>query len=166
MTGEAPDHLPASENERPDKLNNTLWILTEVYYPEEISTGYYLTSIAEGIARSRTVKVITGQPKHMSRGQRAPKHQTHNGVEIFRAWGTTFDKNVFIGRLVNMFTIGLSVFFRSLRFFRKGDQVLVVTAPPSLPVTTALAALIRGASFTLLVQDFFPARLKVLTPRS
>ena len=25
----------------------TLWILTEVYYPEEISTGYYLTEIAE-----------------------------------------------------------------------------------------------------------------------
>jgi colanic acid biosynthesis glycosyl transferase WcaI len=55
-----------------------------------------------------------------------------------------------------MFTIGLSVFFRSLRSFQKGDQVLVVTAPPSLPVTTALAALIRGASFTLLVQDSYP----------
>jgi len=32
----------------------------------------------------------------------------------------------------------------------------VVTAPPSLPVTTTLAALLRGASFTLLVQDSYP----------
>jgi colanic acid biosynthesis glycosyl transferase WcaI len=111
MTGEAPDHpRPASDEVRPDMPNNTLWILTEVYYPEEISTGYYLTSIAEGIARDRTVKVITGQPKHMSRGRRAAKRETHNDVEIFREWGTTFDKNVFVGRLVNVHDRAVRVF--------------------------------------------------------
>ncbi|MBP9665476.1 MAG: glycosyltransferase family 4 protein [Pyrinomonadaceae bacterium] len=136
--------------------DNTLWVLTEVYYPEEMSTGYYLTSIAEHLAKLRKVNVITGQPKHMARGVRAPKRETHNGVDIFRAWGTTLDKNVIAFRLVNMLTIGLSVFLSSLRHFRKGDQVMVVTAPPSLPVTTALAALIKGTSYTLLVQDSYP----------
>ena len=136
--------------------DNTLWVLTEVYYPEEMSTGYYLTSIAEHLAKTRKVNVITGQPKHMARGVRAPKHETHNGVEIFRAWGTTLDKNVMAFRLINMLTIGLSVFVYSLRHFKQGDQVLVVTAPPSLPVTTALAALMKGASYTLLVQDSYP----------
>lgn len=135
---------------------NTLWILTEVYYPEEISTGYYLTEIAEGLAKQRTVKVITGQPKHMSRGQRADKHEWRNDVEIFRASGTTLDKNVFLFRLFNMLTIGISIFLKSLRLFKKGDHVMVVTAPPSLPVTTALACLIRGASLTLCIQDSYP----------
>ncbi len=135
---------------------NTLWILTEVYYPEEISTGYYLTEIAEGLAKDRVVKVITGQPKHMSRGQLAPKYEVRNNVEIFRAGGTTLDKNVFVFRLVNMLTIGISIFLRSLKLFKKGDQVMVVTAPPSLPVTTALACLIRGASLTICVQDSYP----------
>ena len=55
-----------------------------------------------------------------------------------------------------MLTIGVSIFIKSLRLFQKGDQVLVVTAPPSLPVTTALATLLRGANFTLLVQDSYP----------
>ncbi len=136
--------------------DNTLWVLTEVYYPEEMSTGYYLTSIAEHLAKSRKVNVITGQPKHMARGIRAPKRETHNGVDIFRAWGTTLDKNVMAFRLINMLTIGLSIFLYSLRHFKQGDQVLVVTAPPSLPVTTALAALMKGASYTLLVQDSYP----------
>ena len=136
--------------------DNTLWLLTEVYYPEEISTGYYLTSIAEGLARDRTVKVLTGQPKHMSRGERAPKRDHRNGVDIIRAWGTTLDKNILIFRLVNMLTIGISIFFKSIKLFRKGDQVLVVTAPPSLPVTTVVAALLRGAGFTILVQDSYP----------
>lgn len=148
MGDETPDHKHTHDN--------TLWVLTEVYYPEEISTGYYLTSIAEGIAASRTVKVITGQPKHMSRGQRAPKKEVRNGVKIFRAWGTTLDKNVMAFRLINMLTIGLSVFFHSLLHFRKGDRVLVCTAPPSLPVTTTLATLIKGANLTLLVQDSYP----------
>ena len=138
------------------QTDNTLWILTEVYYPEEISTGFYLTAIAEGLASNRTVKVLTGQPKHMSRGQRAAKREVRNGVEIFRAWGTTLDKNVMIYRLINMITIGISIFLKSLSRFRKGDQILVVTAPPSLPVTTTLAALIKGASLTLLVQDSYP----------
>ena len=140
----------------PDDMTSRLWILTEVYYPEEISTGYYMTAIAEGLAEGRTVKVLTGQPKHASRGLKAPKRETRNGVEIIRTSGTTLDKNIFLFRLINMFTIGVSMFFQSIRHFQKGNHVLVVTAPPSLPVTTALAALLRGASFTLLVQDSYP----------
>jgi colanic acid biosynthesis glycosyl transferase WcaI len=135
---------------------NTLWVLAEVYFPEEISTGYYLTAIAEGLGRTRKVKVVTGQPKHMARGKRAPAREVRNNVEIIRVWGTTLDKNVFLFRLVNMATIGISTFWRSLGLFSAGDQVLVVTAPPSLPVTTAVACLFRGASFTLLVQDSYP----------
>ena len=140
----------------PDDKTSRLWILTEVYYPEEISTGYYMTAIAEGLAEDRTVKVLTGQPKHASRGLKAPKLETRNGVEIIRTSGTTLDKNVFLLRLINMLTIGVSMFFQSIRRFQKGDHILVVTAPPSLPVTTTLAALLRGASFTLLVQDSYP----------
>ncbi|MBK8467133.1 MAG: glycosyltransferase family 4 protein [Chloracidobacterium sp.] len=130
--------------------------MTEVYYPEEISTGYYLTSIAEGLAENFDVKVLCGQPKHMSRGMRAPKREVRNGVEIFRAAATTLDKNVMLYRLFNMFTIGVAMFYNSLKRFRKGDQILVVTAPPTMPVTTAFASLLRGASYTVLVQDSYP----------
>lgn len=133
-----------------------LWILTEVYYPEEISTGYYLTSIAEGLAKDFDVKVLCGQPKHMARGVTAPKFEIRNGVEIYRASATTLDKNVMLNRLTNMFTIGVAMFYNALKRFRKGDRILVVTAPPTMPLTTALAALLRGASYTVLIQDSYP----------
>jgi colanic acid biosynthesis glycosyl transferase WcaI len=150
---------PSDDQDRPQisaESRRRLWILTEVYYPEEISTGYYLTSIAEGLAGRFDVRVLTGQPKHMSRGLRARKRESRNGVEIYRASATTLDKNVMLYRLTNMFTIGVAMFYNSLKRFRRGDNVLVVTAPPSLPVTTALASLIRGASYTVLVQDSYP----------
>ena len=57
---------------------------------------------------------------------------------------------------VKTLPLGLAMFYNSLKRFSKGDKVLVVTAPPTLPVTTSLAALIRGASYAILVQDSYP----------
>src|SRR5678815_3294112 len=133
-----------------------LWIVSELYYPEETSTGYYLTRIAEGLAVDRDVKVLCGQPTYSARGIVAPKHEIHKGVEIFRASGTTLDKNIIAFRLLNMITLGLSIFFSALRNFRKGDRVLVVTTPPSMPFVVAVAALAKGASYVPLIHDNYP----------
>lgn len=139
-----------------DKTKKRLWIVTELYYPEMTSTGYYLTRVGEGLADDFDVKVLCGQPNYSARGVVAPKHEIHNGVEIFRAFGTTLDKNVIIFRVINMLTLSLSVFFKALFNFQKGDQVLVVTTPPSMPFITAFASLIRGASHVLLIHDNYP----------
>jgi len=143
-------------SKEPANKNPRLWIVTELYYPEETSTGYYLTRIAEGLADDRDVKVLCGQPTYSARGIVAAKHEVHNGVEIFRVSGTTLDKNVIVFRLINMITLGLSVFFRALRNFRRGDRVLVVTTPPSMPFVVAIAALAKGASYVPLIHDNYP----------
>lgn len=142
--------------ENPKGSKRRLWVVTELYYPEETSTGYYLTRIAEGLADDLNVKALCGQPNYSSRGTRAPKHETRRGVEIFRVGGTTLNKNVIIFRLVNMITLSLLTFFKALFRFRAGDGVLVVTNPPSLPFVAAVAALLRGAHYTLLIHDNYP----------
>ncbi|MCD9188065.1 MAG: glycosyltransferase family 4 protein [Pyrinomonadaceae bacterium] len=134
----------------------TLWVVTELYYPEETSTGYYLTRTAEGLADEFEVKVLCGQPNYSARGTRAPKHEVHKNVEIFRAFGTTLDKNVIFFRLINMLTLSFSIFWKALRKFKKGEQVLVVTTPPSLPFITALASLLKGSQYILLIHDNYP----------
>lgn len=139
-----------------DDKKKRLWVVTELYYPEETSTGYYLTRLAEGLAGDFEVKVICGQPNYSARGAVAPKREVHNGVEIFRTFGTTLDKNVILFRLINMLTLGFSTFFKALAKFEKGDRVLVVTTPPSTPFITAFASLFRGASHILLIHDNYP----------
>ena len=136
--------------------------MTECYYPEVVSTGQYLTQLAEGLTDSFDVKVICGQPNYLSRGTRAAGHESRNGVEIYRVWSTLLDKNVIINRLINMITLGVSMFYRSLRAFRRGDRILVVTAPPNLPFTTAVASLFNGAAYTLLLHDYYPDQLVAL----
>src|SRR4029453_12819197 len=86
-----------------------LWVVCEVYYPEKISTGYYLTSIAEGLSEEFDVRVLCGQPNYAARGTRAPKHELRDGTEIFRAGSTTLDKNVIPYRVINMITLGASM---------------------------------------------------------
>jgi colanic acid biosynthesis glycosyl transferase WcaI len=145
---ETKDH---AANERP-----RLWVISELYYPEETSTGYYLTRIAEGLTDRFDVKVICGQPTYFARGTIAPKREVHEGVEIFRASGTTLDKNVIPFRLINMLTLSLSVFVNALRRFKAGDRVLVVTTPPSMPFVVAAASLAKGSQYTLLIHDNYP----------
>lgn len=144
----------SNENERSG--HQTLWVISEPYYPEETSTGYYLTRIAEGLADNFKVKVMCGQPNYSARDTNAPKHEIHRNVEIFRAAGTRLNKNVILWRVINMATLGTSIFFRALFNFRKGDKILVVTTPPSLPFIAAIASLKCGASYTLLIHDNYP----------
>ena len=144
------------KSKKNSKNKKTLWVVTELYYPEETSTGYYLTRIAEGLTEDFEVKVLCGQPNYSARGTLAPKREIHEQVEIFRVLGTTFDKNIILFRLINMLTLSFSVFLNALFRFKKGNRVLVVTTPPSLPFVTAFASLVRGASYTLLIHDNYP----------
>lgn len=147
---------PDDITESSPRKRGRLWVVSELYYPEETSTGYYLTRIAEGLAEDFEVKVLCGQPTYSARGTVAPKHEFHKGVEIFRVFGSTLDKNVVVFRLLNMITLGLSVLISGLRRLRKGDRVLVVTNPPSMPVVVAVAALTKGASYVPLIHDNYP----------
>ena len=133
-----------------------LWVVSEVYYPELTSTGYYLTAIAEGLADSFDVKALCGQPNYSSRGVKAPKRELHNGVEIYRASGTRLNKNNIVLKLVNMLTLSLSMLFHSVSKFHRGDRILVVTTPPTMPFLIAAASLLRGSPYTLLIHDAYP----------
>lgn len=143
----------------PHENKKRLWFVTELYYPENNQTGYYLTGIAEGLAADFDVKIICGQPNYAARGTRAPEREIHKAVEIFRVWGTTLDKNVLFFRLVNMLTLGVSMFFKTLAKVKKTDEIIVVSAPPSLPFVAAFAAKLCGAPYTLIIQDKYPETL-------
>jgi len=69
------------------RMNSMLWILSEVYYPEETGTGYYITRIAEHLALKRPVSVLCAQPAYSRAGvkARAPKLTTWLRFQVFVA---------------------------------------------------------------------------------
>lgn len=146
-----------------------VWVVSELYYPELTSTGYFLTGIAEGLAELYDVSVLCGQPSYWARGVRAPAREMLNGVDVRRCRSTTLDKNILLFKIINMITISVSIFLSGLFRFRRGDVVIAVTNPPLLPYLASFACRIRGARFVLLVHDVYPEiliRLGILKPRS
>ena len=134
----------------------TLWVVSELYYPERTSTGHFLTGIAEGLASCFRVNVLCAQPTYSARGTVAPRDEVHNGVRIHRCRSTALDKNVLLFRVINIATMTVSMFLSALAGMRRGDLVLVVTNPPLLPYVMLLVARLRGARTVLLVHDVYP----------
>lgn len=152
---------------RPNKPR--LWVLSELYYPEQTSTGYFLTKIAEGLAADFDVQAICGQPSYSERGIKAPSFERHNNVDIHRMTATHFDKDKLLLRLINAATMTLMTGWFLLRRLRSGDQLLVVTNPPTLPPIAVAIAKIKGCRPLLLVHDVFPESLaatKIMSRKS
>jgi glycosyltransferase involved in cell wall biosynthesis len=133
-----------------------VWFVSELYYPEETSTGYFLTGIAEGVAADFDTGVICSQATYAARGVSAPRRETRNGVAIRRVRGTRFDPTRLPGRLMNALTISLAALIDVWRSVRRGAIVVVVTNPPTLPIVTKMACRLRGARTVLLVHDVYP----------
>ena len=132
-------------------------VISELYYPEQNATGFFLTGIAEGVVDSDTlVAVLCAQPSYNQRGINAPWSETRNGVAIRRCWSTTCDPKKTLGRLLNFVTTSLSIGWRALFSIKRGDKVLVVTNPPLLPFFVRVVCWLRGAKFVLLVHDVYP----------
>lgn len=136
--------------------NRRVWIVSEVFYPEEIGTAYHMTKLAEGLGQYCSVNVLCSQPTYSARGILAPWRETRNGVDIERCPATTLNKDVVVLRLANVLTISLSLFLRALDRVRSRDVVVVVTNPPLLPFAIATACRLRGAKCVLRIDDVYP----------
>src|SRR5262249_43660228 len=115
-----------------------------------------------GLADDFDVQVICGQPTYSSRGTCAPRRERRNGVQIHRCWGTTLDKDKLAYRILNSFTISLSVFGFGAWNIEARDRVLVVTNPPFLPFMMAIVCWLRGAKCFLCVHDVYPEVLTAI----
>lgn len=146
-----------------------VWLVSELYYPELTSTGYFVTGIAEGLAQNHSVSVLCSQPTYWARGVRAPKREMLNGVDVRRCLGATLNKNKLHFKLINLVTLSASIAWSALLRVRRNDIVIAVTNPPTLPYLMALVCRIKGARFVLLAHDVYPevlARLDILKPQS
>jgi glycosyltransferase involved in cell wall biosynthesis len=133
-----------------------LWVLSELYYPEDSATGYYVTKTAEALAATHEVSVLSAQPTYRARGTKAPAYELLNNVRVHRCAATTLNKDVLTFRFVNLFTISMSLFFNAVRSVRQGDLVLVVTNPPTLPFVAFMACKLRRARLILRIEDVYP----------
>jgi len=141
------------------RVNHKLLIVSEVYFPDEQGTAYYITGLAEGLAEYFRVTVFCGYPTVTARGIHVESKEELNGVLIERCYGTTFNKDNLLLRLINLSSLSLSVFFRLLTSVRKGDIVLAVNGPHPLPYLTKAVCFFHKAKCILRLDDMYPESL-------
>ena len=141
-------------------MNNRVWIISEFYYPDENATGYLLTQIAEGIAKSEEVRVLCGRYACPTSKSETSVYE-RNKVFVKRVNSSIFNKNIFFLRLINNITLSVKILLRLIKDLRHGDKVLVVTNPPSLPFVVSIASRWKRALYFVLIFDVYPEVLVV-----
>ncbi|MDJ0719288.1 MAG: glycosyltransferase family 4 protein [Prochloraceae cyanobacterium] len=137
-----------------------IWILSERYFPEQTSTGYFLTKIAEGLAEEYNLKVITGPAtKSLLPCEGLPKHEVRNKVEIWRCKGTIFNQNLLLGFFLNGVTRSVAIFWKTLFLCQREDTILVVTTSSLLPFVALIIKWLKRIQVVLLIHDVFPEAL-------
>ena len=137
---------------------SVLWIVSELFYPDETSTAYIMGELANAFASKYKVKVICG-PELYDKRKSLDKNNAFvldSSIEIFRTEGTPFDKNTSIGKALNLFLMTRRLIKLASSKIKQGDKVLMVTNPAPMILQMSKLKKKLGFELNILVHDVFP----------
>lgn len=139
-----------------------LWIVTELFPPDETSTSYIMGEIANAMVQKYKVGVICGPEIYDRRKELDTdnKFKLHDSIDIYRAEGTDLDKNTVKGKAISFVLMSKRLISLVKHHVRKGDKVLMVTNPaPMVPLMSRLKNKV-GFELNILVHDVFPENMR------
>lgn len=139
-----------------------LWIISELFPPDETSTAYILGEIANAAAGEYDVRVICGPEVYDARKALDTEHpfRLHPSVRVLRAQGLGIDKNTSMGKARAFAAMSLRLYRLAKRNIGAEDKVLLVTNPAPLVLLMARLRRRRRFELNILVHDVFPENTK------
>ena len=143
-------------------MKQKLWVVTELFPPDETSTSYIMGEIANAMTRKYNVGVICGPDVYDKRKQldMNNKFQLDPNIEIHRAKGTDLDKNTIMGKIISFFLMSKRMMAMVKPLVKRGDKVLMVTNPAPMVVLMSIMKAKIGFEMNILVHDVFPENTK------
>ena len=138
------------------KAKQRLWIISELFPPEETSTAYIMGEIAKALSSKYDVGVICGPEIYDKSRRQTNNYSGTEALRIFRADVKTFDKNSLIGKTRSFLSTSLSIYKLAKKLIKGGDKVLMVTNPAPLVVLMSRLRTKREFQLNILVHDVFP----------
>ena len=131
--------------------------LNRAFPPDEGATGHYLAELAEDLTPAHEVAVVCGLPQPANGNRRVfPYEKERSGsIEVWRAWGTRWNKSSHVGRIVNQasFFAGATL---AARAFHSPDVVVSLTDPPFLGLLGIHLKRRLGIPFVSYCEDLYP----------
>lgn len=135
-----------------------LYIISELFPPDETSTSFILGEMANACAREYEVHVLCGPEVYDKRKKADADHPfvLDASVQVQRVKGLGIDKNKTLGKALAFLLMSWRLRNLARKLIREGDKVLLVTNPaPLVPLMARLRAR-RRFEWNLLVHDVFP----------
>jgi glycosyltransferase involved in cell wall biosynthesis len=134
-----------------------LWIVTELFYPDQTSTAYILSKIANKMSERYDVNVITTDSLYQENISNSDKYfNLDESISVIRVKSKRLNKNSLIQRFIRLFTQSNSLFRELKNRVSSNEKVLIVTNPAPLIVKCAKLKKRRNFYLNILVHDVFP----------
>jgi glycosyltransferase involved in cell wall biosynthesis len=134
------------------------WIVTELFYPDEVSTSKILTDIAIHKSRQSKVSIICG-PSGYESSFGSQDIELDEKIIINRVNLPKLNKNILIQRIFRQILLTAKLSWGVLTKVKKGDIVLFTTNPTFLVLILPFIKKIKGFNLEVLVHDVFPDNL-------
>lgn len=144
-----------------NRQKDTLWIISELFPPEETSTGYIMGEIANTMTQKYDVKVICGPEYYDERKKSLGGNvlAIDNSIELTRVAAVKENKQSKLSRIRKFMLMSWRLYCVARKKIKDGDQVLLVTNPFPLIVLMAHLRRKRDITLSMLVHDVFPEGL-------
>ena len=138
-----------------------LWIISELFPPDETSTAFILGEIANVMAKKYEVKVICGPEVYDIRKKTDPdnKFVLDPKISVTRVKGVDLDKNTFFGKAMRFAVISRQLYKMAKMCVREEDKVLLVTNPAPVVALVSKIRKKRAFDLSILVHDVFPENI-------
>ena len=142
-------------------MKQTLWIISELFPPEETSTGYIMGEIANAMTLKYDVKVICGPTVYDSnkRCDQNSKQSISESIEVLHVDIAAEDRNSKLSRIKKFLLLSWRMYREAKKNIKNGDRVLMVTNPFPLVVLMGYLRRHRDFSLAMLVHDVAPENL-------
>jgi hypothetical protein len=134
-----------------------IWIVTELFYPEETAVAFIFTRIANYLSKNYKVCVICG-PEFYDNSKKEFVDVVHisNEIEIYRTKSLNLDKNSIFQRTIKIVILSLRMGVLMWKKISKGEIVILATNPAPLLLFVSLIKHYKKFQLHILVHDVFP----------
>ena len=139
----------------------TLWIISELFPPEETSTGYIMGEIANTMTQKYEVKVICGPEVYDEKKKQVNDRglDLNNAIEINRVEAVQENKRSKLSRIKKFLVMSWRMYLVAKKKIKPGDKVLMVSNPFPLIVLMGYLRRSRKFNLSMLVHDIYPEGL-------
>ena len=133
------------------------WIISELFYPDEVSTAQIMTDIALHKVIDKQVSVICG-PIGYENSYLSQK-KLDKRFNIYRIGLPKLNKNKLFQRVLRLLLLTIKMSWVTLIKVKKNDSVFITTNPTFLIIGLSIIKRIKGFYLEILVHDVFPENL-------